>query len=1148
MKQLSKCGMTLLLDGEEWLIAVDRENVGREQRWWEAPRPEAISAYVPCVTQMVLPDARGVVWFWRDVDVPVNPHPEGRYLLRFWDVNYLADVLVNGMHIGTHEGLQEAFVLEATTAIKPGAQNRIAVRVLHPTDQPIDGIVLKETAQGVGMLAPHCGIVDSVELLVTPAVRVEDLYVQADPWTGKVHVQVNIRNAGKSAAMGELAFAIATANEGEMIESTAVEHVLPMGDSKVDVMLKVNNPRLWDINDPYLYRVTARVAAQDSPSCDEASTRCGFREFKFENGYFRLNGRRIYLKSSHTATEDPIGLIAPRDPVYLRSEMVANKAMGYNMVRFIARGSSRLHLDIADEIGLLIYQEHTGAWFMVDSPKMPERFDRQVSAMVRRDRNHPSAVIWGMLNETATGPVFDQAKSELPLIRELDPTRVVLLGSGCFDHFPYGAHNGLTFWKTAEAQEPYVSFNPNPHAICAVPLWPAQKVVLHSGSQGEYSAARWTAPAAGEYAISSIFRGTGCFTKVDVHVLHNGKSRYDSFVNLFGHGDLEKYTAKLTLAQGDTLDFVVGWGGSYDYDGAVGSRWVDTTQVEATIQAVDGKTYDLAGDFSDSTNPNGPWSYGWLAAGTTPQANTFTAYAICHKENAPRNGRICNPNSVKWEDLLADYHCYPRVPHRLLEFERLRAFSADQLPTFFAEYGVGSGSHPPRILRNYEALGAGNHPLTKGPKDWLDAFMVDWEKLRLADVFASPEDFFDKCWAKMANLRKLGINALRSNPYFISYSLTGSHDPFMCSEGVISIFREHKPGTFDAMVDVFASLRWCLFAEPVSVYSGQKVKLEAVISNEDVLKPGEYPARLQVLDPNDRLVWEREVTVRIPEKTGEAEVPFALPVFCEEVPIAGPSGKYQFVAHLLKGGYAYGETIDFYVTNPKDLPAVKSKVTLWGKDPELVEKLAAMGIKTKSFTARKPTVPEVILVSAFPGGKGKEKDWRGLVERIAQGATAIFLCPDVFAKGDQPLGWLPLANKGKTAIISEYTFPQVYIRDEWAKRHPIFAGLPTGLMDYTFYREIIPDWRYVGQDTPDEAVAGAIRTSMGYGSEMMVMVYKLGAGRMVLNTLRIRQALGEDPTAEYLLRNMINYAAADNGKPLAGQPEDMEELFESLGY
>ena len=84
------------------------------------------------------------------------------------------------------------------------------------------------------------------------------------------------------------------------------------------------------------------------------------------------------------------------------------------------------------------------------------------------------------------------------------------------------------------------------------------------------------------------------------------------------------------------------------------------------------------------------------------------------------------------------------------------------------------------------------------------------------------------------------------------------------------------------------------------------------------------------------------------------------------------------------------------------------------------------------------------------------------------GATAVFLTPEVFARGNTRSAWLPLANKGTTSPIRGW----LYLKDEWAKRHPIFDGLPSGgLMDYTFYREIIPDAVLSGQDPPAEAVA-----------------------------------------------------------------------------
>ena len=180
-----------------------------------------------------------------------------------------------------------------------------------------------------------------------------------------------------------------------------------------------------------------------------------------------------------------------------------------------------------------------------------------------------------------------------------------------------------------------------------------------------------------------------------------------------------------------------------------------------------------------------------------------------------------------------------------------------------------------------------------------------------------------------------------------------------------------------------------------------------------------------------------------------------------------------------------------------------------------------------------------------PPAPGGQAAFAELARRITRGSTAIFLAPEVFAKGDQPAAWLPLAKKGALSPIVGW----LYLKDEWAKRHPIFEALPAGgLMDYDYYREIIPDLVLAGQDPPKEAVAGAIKASQDYASGLMVSVYELGAGRFVLNTLRIREHLGRHPAAERLLRNMLRYAAADAGKPPAGLPANFEETLKSFGY
>src|SRR5207253_1972965 len=82
---------------------------------------------------------------------------------------------------------------------------------------------------------------------------------------------------------------------------------------------------------------------------------------------------------------------------------------------------------------LMVYQETLAAWQWKPSPEMPGRFDAAVAEMIRRDRNHPSVTIWGLLNEMQDPEIFQHAVGMLPLVRSLDPTRLVLLNSGRFE-------------------------------------------------------------------------------------------------------------------------------------------------------------------------------------------------------------------------------------------------------------------------------------------------------------------------------------------------------------------------------------------------------------------------------------------------------------------------------------------------------------------------------------------------------------------------------------------------------------------------------------------------------------------------------------------------------------------------------------------
>src|SRR5271157_4738364 len=188
-------GAVISLDGE-WLLAPDPQNRGLEHRWWTTPRTEAKKTRVPGIIQDAFPGYHGVAWYWKEFEAPANLSSNGRSLLRFWQVDYKADVWLNDASVGSHEGGESSFVLDVSKAIRPGERNRLAVRVLNPTHQPIDQIVLNETAHRnkalpytSGSAWDQGGICDSVELLIVPAVRVVDVFVRPDWKTGRIQVQ-----------------------------------------------------------------------------------------------------------------------------------------------------------------------------------------------------------------------------------------------------------------------------------------------------------------------------------------------------------------------------------------------------------------------------------------------------------------------------------------------------------------------------------------------------------------------------------------------------------------------------------------------------------------------------------------------------------------------------------------------------------------------------------------------------------------------------------------------------------------------------------------------------------------------------------------------------------------------------------------------
>jgi len=454
-----------------WVVAFDESNVGKRRKFFQKfPRGRPIA--VPSVWEQVRPDYDGVGWYRRTFTAEARWRRQC-VRLRFGAVNYFCEVYLNGKSVGRHEGGYTPFEFDVTSKLAAG-ENVLVVRVINPPRRKViegfrSGGPLNASeipAWKAGWYWNFGGIWQSVELIITPRAFIEDVFVEPlpDARTAKVHVTL----AAKAPATGRLAVDVGpwkgTADTGG---DAAKRVALKRGSRVITLPLKLRNMRWWDTEDPFLY--VARVNLTTDAGADETTVRFGMRTFTVKNGHFALNGRRIALKGVLHQGAYPRTIAFPHAPAILRRELELVKKGGMNFVRLHIKPDPFTPL-LADELGLLLVAEPPCGWIK-NSPQITRRCLHEVAGLVKRDRNHPSIIMWCMLNEiyhywTFTPCELDRLRYKMScLARGLDPTRIIGDNSG-------GAHE---YEQCAGAFMPYKkTYAPlqDLHHYCRLPLTP----------------------------------------------------------------------------------------------------------------------------------------------------------------------------------------------------------------------------------------------------------------------------------------------------------------------------------------------------------------------------------------------------------------------------------------------------------------------------------------------------------------------------------------------------------------------------------------------------------------------------------------------------------------------------------------------------
>lgn len=379
----------------------------------------------------------GIGWYRKTLDIPADYRGK-RVTILFDGVYHQSDVYVNGKHLGHYAYGYTGFEYDLTPHLKYGAENTIAVRVDHsdsPTSRWYSG----------------SGINRSVWLTVTNPVRVETwgTYITTPVVEGgkaEVKIVTTLENTGgrKNVTLENV---ILDAN-GRQVASASSASAVPKGKKDVEQTLALPNPSLWSPDSPYLYSVRTLVKI-DGRVVDNYESTFGVRTIRFdpEKGFF-LNGENIKMRGVNLHEDaGPLGTAVPYRANERKLEIL--KAYGANAIRLSHNPYDVSMLELCDRLGFLVIDECFDKWKSGYYSRMfDEWWKINLGSMIRRDRNHPSVVIWSVGNETSeqndmTGEGTARAKMLVDFTHQLEPTRPVMIAiaSGNLTETPY-FHNG----------------------------------------------------------------------------------------------------------------------------------------------------------------------------------------------------------------------------------------------------------------------------------------------------------------------------------------------------------------------------------------------------------------------------------------------------------------------------------------------------------------------------------------------------------------------------------------------------------------------------------------------------------------------------------------------------------------------------------
>ena len=370
----------------------------------------------------------GIGWYVKTI-LPDDNWKGKRVTLDFQGIMYVGDVYLNGQRIGGTDYGYVGFEVDLSNHLVYGTENVIAVKA--NTQEPTNS----RWYTGGGLIRDVGLLVTSSALyfprhpiyVTTPEVSesMSTLSIQAEIAcylnTNSLKVHATVLDADKNIVADDTTY-IAWNRKMKQYEYRLND-------------IHLNHPHLWSCESPYLYQLRLELCDAEGKVADHAETTFGVRKIEFSPDFgFRLNGKKVILKGiANHHTLGALGAAAYPRAIEKRLKML--KQWGFNHVRTSHNPYSEDFIRLCDENGILVVDELYDKWltqFTGGRKEWTELWQKDIPEFIKRDRNHPSVIMWSLGNELQTYanlPFNDWGVTPYRLQRELlhryDTTRLV---------------------------------------------------------------------------------------------------------------------------------------------------------------------------------------------------------------------------------------------------------------------------------------------------------------------------------------------------------------------------------------------------------------------------------------------------------------------------------------------------------------------------------------------------------------------------------------------------------------------------------------------------------------------------------------------------------------------------------------------------